>query len=224
MAVFLAICGIGCLTTSYAQTEMRTGRPMTPATLPLPFSYPSAFLRPTIDRTEHPGQNVSLGDFDITLGKTKLSTVVQTVGGELQFTPAREGFLCFSAPIVEKNSRGQMKDLSETTARQNIWLMLGRRGEISEARLEAVPNGEVACPALPLEYSNVKVASIYINEPVRELEKDRSLKPSEVPEDSDWIFWFSQKDEPKKKSQIGLFGAEKSNGAIKKIISVVETI
>ncbi len=218
LPIFIGIA-LASLTTSFAQTESPVRTPLPQATLPLPFAAPEAFKQPVFDRDEHLGKEVSFGDFEITLGRTKLSTVVRALGGELQFTPARVGFLCYSAPLMHKSAKGQ-----QTEARQNIWLTLGNRGEISGVRLATIPEGSPVCPPLPLEYSTVKVSSVYINEPARELERNKELKPSSVAEDSNWSFCFSQKALNKAKSEVGMFGAEKEGGYISKIISVVETV
>ncbi len=217
------------LSTASAQTVAPIRSPLPQATQPIPFDYPVGFTQPTFDREEHIGQNVNFGDFEVTLGVTKLSAVTKTLGGSLQFNDARTGFVCYSAeapkPAVTGKKKAKSKESEEVEETvpdgnyQNVWLIVGSKGEISEARALRISDSDKKCPVLSDEFKRVRIGSIYINEPVKNL-----AEPSVIVAESEWKFWFSKKPGDGKDSQVGFLGVQDNDGFVTRIISVIETI
>ncbi len=226
--------GTVLLSTVSAQTVAPIRSPLPQATQPIPFDYPVGFTQPTFDREEHIGQNVSFGDFEVTLGTTKLSAVTKTLGGSLQFNDARTGFVCYSAeapkPAGKVTKKAKTKDSEEVEETvpdgnyQNVWLIVGSKGEISEARALRISDSDKKCPILSDEFKRVRIGHLYINEPVKELAKNKNAEPSVIIEESEWKFWFSKKPGDGQGSQVGFLGVQDSDGFITRIISVIETI
>ncbi len=213
--------------TALCQTVAPVKTPFAESTLPAPIEYPPDFLRPQFDKTSHEGERVSLGFFDIELGKTGLSVVAKTLGAELQFTAARTGFFCFSAPAPMPAIKGKKKSAEEPVDyQQNIWLIVGKKGLISEVRASRVTENDELCPRLPEEYERVRIGSFYINEPVKKANHKKSHdteEPSAYSEDPNWRYWFSMIPRGKM-AQIGLLGVLDEEAFVTRIVSVVETI
>ena len=61
---------------------------------------------------------------------------------------------------------------------QNIWFIIGERGEVTEAKAEAVTTEGELCPALPEAFSNVSFGPFRIGVNL----KPREIKKLEIPE------------------------------------------
>ena len=80
---------------------------------------------------------------------------------------------------------------------QNIWFIIGERGEVTEAKAEAVTTEGELCPALPEAFSNVSFGPfrIGVNLKPREIKKLEIPEPSVAEEDSPWRYWFATNKE-----------------------------
>ena len=113
------------------------------------------------------------------LGVTPLSVVTKAFGGSLHHLPDRTDYLCYSAPIQEtpKPKKKAKKKPAEDEVPppevigQNIWFIIGERGEVTEAKAEAVTTDGELCPALPGAFSNVSFGPFRIGV---------NLKPKEI--------------------------------------------
>ena len=115
------------------------------------------------------------------LGVTPLSVVTRAFGGSLHHLPDRTDYLCYSAPIQETpkpKKKAKKKPVEDEVPPpevigQNIWFIIGERGEVTEAKAEAVTTEGELCPALPEAFSNVAFGPfrIGINLKPREIKK-----------------------------------------------------
>lgn len=104
---------------------------------------------------------------------------------------------------------------------QNIWLFIGKRGEINEARLQEVPPGGLLCTPLPPPFDEVSFGPFKIGQTPRE---QRSLKlppVSEKNEESQWFAWFSESDPEDQIITFDLLGIHLNElGDIERIIAL----
>ena len=183
---------------------------------------------PTFDQKENIGSYLQLGVFDVILGQTPLSIAIHVLGGELHFTQDKTPFLCYSAPVPEIQQKVKTKKKTEEKEEepaepffQNIWLTVGSRGEISEARLQKLNATAQMCPPLPEAYREVSINGIFINETARQLKSLVLPEMSAENEESQWKYWFSllPSDRPGY-NEAGLFGIKLDNDTVDQIISV----
>lgn len=203
LSLFIAALGLGAA--AFAQTTSPLPGPFPEDPTPKPFAYPEGLTSPEFTLEQNPASVIYFGDFPIELGVTPLSVVTKAFGGELHHLPDRSDFLCYSAPIqpgkkvkVKPKKKSSEPEIEEPPViGQNIWFMIGPRGEVSEARGQAVREGAALCPALPEEYSNVAFGPFRIGVALspKELKKAQVPEPSVVSEDSPWRYWFSTNKE-----------------------------
>ena len=182
---FIAALGLGACVSAFAQTT---------SPLPGPFDYPQGLSTPQFTLEQNPASVIQFGDFPIVLGVTPLSVVTRAFGGSLHHLPDRTDYLCYSAPIQEtpKPKKKAKKKPAEDEVPppevigQNIWFIIGERGEVTEAKAEAVTTEGELCPALPEAFSNVSFGPFRIGV---------NLKPREAEEDSPWRYWFATNKE-----------------------------
>lgn len=204
LSLFIAALGCGAAVFAFAQTTSPLPGPFPEDPTPKPFPYPEGLTAPQFTLEENPASVVSFGDFPIQLGVTPLSVITKAFGGELHHLPDRSDYLCYSAPLQpskKPKSRTQKNvepaEQEPAPIGQNIWFMIGPKGEISEARAQVVREGSELCPALPEEYSNVAFGPFRIGVPLsaQELKKAQVPEPSVVSEDTPWRYWFSTNKE-----------------------------
>lgn len=226
--LFSLLCAAVFSTGAAAQTVVPKVVPPNNDKTPAPFSYPADFASPTFDQKENIGSYLQLGVFDVILGQTPLSIAIHVLGGELHFTQDKTPFLCYSAPVPEIQQKVKTKKKTEEKEEepaepffQNIWLTVGSRGEISEARLQKLNATAQMCPPLPEAYREVSINGIFINETARQLKSLVIPGISAENAESQWKYWFSllPSDRPGY-NQAGLFGIKLDNDTIDQIISV----
>ena len=226
--LFSLLCAAVYSTGAAAQTVVPKVVPPSNDKSPAPFSYPADFASPTFDQKENIGSYLQLGVFDVILGQTPLSIAIHVLGGELHFTQDKTPFLCYSAPVPEIQQKVKTKKKTEEKEEepaepffQNIWLTVGSRGEISEARLQKLNATAQMCPPLPEAYREVSINGIFINETARQLKSLVIPGISAENAESQWKYWFSllPSDRPGY-NQAGLFGIKLDNDTVDQIISV----
>ena len=129
-------------------------RPIRPRNL---LTTPQGLSTPQFTLEQNPASVIQFGDFPIVLGVTPLSVVTKAFGGSLHHLPDRTDYLCYSAPIQETpkpKKKAKKKPVEDEVPPpevigQNIWFIIGERGEVSEAKAEAVTTEGELCPALP---------------------------------------------------------------------------
>lgn len=200
---FIAALGLGAC--AIAQTTSPLPGPFPADPTPKPFEYPEGLSAPQFTLEKNPASIIQFGDFPIVLGVTPLSVVTRAFGGSLHHLPDRTDYLCYSAPIQEttKPKTNQKKKTAEEEVSppkvigQNIWFIIGERGEVSEAKAEAVTTEGELCPALPESFSNVSFGPfrIGVNLKPREIKKLEIPEPSVAEENSLWRYWFATNKE-----------------------------
>lgn len=225
--IFSLICAVIVLGTVSAQTPVPNIVPPTKDATPQPFSYPADLASPTFDQEKHVGNYVQLGVFDIILGTTPLSIAVNVLGGELHFTEDKTPFLCYSAPLPELKTKkkGKTSKLEEEPAEpfyQNLWLSVGSRGEISEARVQKLNDQTLMCPPIPEAYQEISIGGIFINESLKQLNKAELPELSAENEETKWRYWFSLlPSERAGMNEAGLVGVHLEEDLVDQIISVI---
>lgn len=199
---FIAALGLGAC--AIAQTTSPLPGPFPADPTPKPFEYPEGLSAPQFTLEKNPASIIQFGDFPIVLGVTPLSVVTRAFGGSLHHLPDRTDYLCYSAPIqeTERPKTNQKKKTEEEVSPpkvigQNIWFIIGERGEVSEAKAEAVTTEGELCPALPESFSNVSFGPfrIGVNLKPREIKKLEIPEPSVAEENSLWRYWFATNKE-----------------------------
>lgn len=226
-SLILFFCATTALQLAVAQTEVPQFVPPRTDNLPQPFGYPPALASPTFDQSKHIGDRVDLGDFSIDLGQTPLSLAVEILGGKIYFTSDKTPFLCYSSPVKEPPSDSKKKtkvseEIEATTAFQNIWLMVGSSGKISEARIQKSSDLSQKCPSLLDMYNGISVGGISINDSERQIEKAKIPEFSAKSEDPERWYWFSLLPSKKKGyNNAGLMSVKFEDGKVDQIISVM---
>lgn len=228
---FIAALGFGASSFCFAQTTSPLPGPFPVDPTPRPFDYPEGLSSPQFTLTKSPAEIIRLGDFAILLGDTPLSALTRTLGGELHHLPDRTDFLCYSAPLppskpTARKSRKTLTTESENEDRpyigQNIWFVIGNKGEVSEAKAEMVREGDGLCAALPEKFQDVYFGPFQLGSALKpkEIKKLEIPDPSLNPEDSKWKFWFAA-DPSSNPVQYGFFAVEENSEAVPtKMISV----
>lgn len=155
---------------------------------PAPLYYPNILAEPEFTLAEPAAPNIMFGQFKVELGKTKLSEVVKTLGGSLQHLKDRTEFVCYSAPVDQPKARKKKKASEEETF-QNVWLILGKRGQISQAMAEQISAGAKKCPPLSEENQTVSFGNVKIGQKIDSLKLPPASKKDE---ENNWNAWFSQ--------------------------------
>jgi hypothetical protein len=219
-----------------AQTTVEMRAPEPNADIPLPFDYPDGFGQASFELPYKPAGTLTLGGFAVELGKTRLSEVSRPLKSTLYHAPNRDEFLCFSAkiepeeiPEKDKKKNRKKDDAAEEPAPeeyQNIWLMLGSRGQIREVRAEVTFPGMPLCPRLPDGMEQVRLAGLKLGLPSGERTKLLEVEPTASDESTGWSYWFSQEPSSQRKdaTEINLFAVQEVGDRIVKMISVVEHI
>ena len=202
---FIAALGLGACVSAFAQTTSPLPGPFPADPTPKPFDYPQGLSTPQFTLEQNPASVIQFGDFPIVLGVTPLSVVTRAFGGSLHHLPDRTDYLCYSAPIQEtpKPKKKAKKKPAEDEVPppevigQDIWFIIGERGEVTEAKAEAVTTEGELCPALPEAFSNVSFGPfrIGVNLKPREIKKLEIPEPSVAEEDSPWRYWFATNKE-----------------------------
>ena len=219
------ICAAAFISAAAAQTVVPNIVPPNEDKTPAPLSYPADLASPTFDQKENVGHYLQLGVFDVILGQTPLSIAVHVLGGELHFTQDRTPYLCYSAPVPEiQTKRKPKKEAEEESVEpffQNVWLTVGDRGVITEARLQILNDSTQMCPPIPEAYQNISIGGIFINETEKQLKKAELPEISAENEETQWKYWFSllPSDKPDV-NEAGLFGIKLDEGIVDQIISV----
>ena len=222
--------------TTHAQVTSPLPGPFPADTTPAPFKYPGEINSPQFTMETNPASVIYFGDFPITLGSTPLSVATKVFGGELHHMTDRTDYLCYSAPLPEdpyapsKNKKRTKKTSPEelttpepTYVGQNIWLVVGPRGEINEAKAEAVTTEGELCHRLPEQFQSVSFGPLKLGTTLSDkaIKKEAIPEPSMISEESPWRFWFANSAQDRFNLDYGFLGAELSpEGKILKLFSV----
>ena len=175
---FIAALGLGACVSAFAQTTSPLPGPFPADPTPKPFDYPQGLSTPQFTLEQNPASVIQFGDFPIVLGVTPLSVVTKAFGGTFIIYPIVR--TTFAIPLRSKKPRslrkGQEKPVEDEVPPpevigQNIWFIIGERGEVSEAKAEAVTTEGELCPALPEAFSSVSFGPFRIGV---------NLKPKEI--------------------------------------------
>ena len=205
-----------------AQVTSPLRTPIAPDPTPKPFTYPAGFADAIFDLPEKIAGTVFFGENQIELGKTRLSEITKKTRAELHHNSLKEDYLCFSAPIKTTTEEPS----SETQIHQNIWFILGDRGQIREVRMEEVPASSLQCPAFSEDNPIPSLAQLTIGMTTEVATQTLSIPPVvENPEDG-WKYWFSQQPSMNKSghTHLNLFAIQEKEGRIVRLISVVEDV
>ena len=207
----------GSAAACFAQTTSPLPAPYPQDNTPRPFNYPEGLNSPTFTLEENPAAVINFGDFPVILDQTPLSVVTKVFGGKLHHLPDRTDYLCYSAPLqsdpyAPKPKRRKKADEEQEPVYigQNIWLIVGPRGQISEARAEAVTEDGELCPALAENFQDVSFGPLRIGTTLSAaaMKKENLPQMSASEEDSPWKFWFANKAQDRFNLRYGFLGAE----------------
>lgn len=192
--------------------------------IPAPLYYPEILSEPDYTFLEPVAPKATFGEFEVELGKTKLSDVVKTLGGDLQHLKSRTDFLCYSAPVqlpLPATKKRKKQNPPPEEVFQNIWLIVGERGQISQVMMERIPDGAKMCPALPEQYNTVSMGEIRIGLKLDSLSIPAPSKKDDV---NLWKAWFSQTASGKH-TDVGILSLRTdANNQIDNIISINLTV
>lgn len=199
---FLLTCTLFAATSAFAQVTAPSAAeaPLNYAG-PKPFEYPEEIGAGKFTLEHNPARIIHFGDYALVLGVTRLSEAARTLGGELRHLPDRTEFLCYSAPLSATRDKRELAKISGSEPAeeppepltQNIWLIIGPKGEISEVKASALYEGEEKCPPLAQDREHVRFGALSLGMHLN----DKTLKsedfpaPSLVSESTPWNFWFA---------------------------------
>lgn len=224
----LAACLSVAFSYSLAQTTAPLEGPVPEDNTPKPFYYPPEFATPDFTFDGPIGYEVHLGTYTVRLGQTRLSSVTGVLGGELHHLPDRTDYLCYSAPLeVQKKpvqpKRGKAQEPVEELPPiigQNIWLVVGERGRITEARIDTVREGAALCPKLDYPFNNFSIGPLKLGLTEKQVRDLKLPTPSYIPDQGGWAFWFSRKALFTQVVGVELFGVQiDADGDITRMIS-----
>lgn len=202
-----------------AQITAPTNMPIPEDTTPQPFPYPDGLADANFDLPLKPAGTVILGEDEVELGKTRLSEITRKTKASLHHSSLREDYLCFSAPI-------KASDEEEPERYQNMWFVLGDRGQIREARMELVAVGDPVCRPFTLDNHMPLLGGLTVGTDEKDIMRALPVSPISEERESGWKYWFSQQPaaDDAEAVELNLFGVQIQDSRIHRMISIVETV
>lgn len=203
-----------------AQMTSPTNLPIPEDSTPQPFPYPDGLAEANFDLPLKPAGTVILGEDEVELGKTRLSEITRKTRASLHHSESREDYLCFSAPIKST------PDESGPERYQNMWFVLGDRGQIREARMELINVGDPICRPFTLDNHMPLLGGLTVGTEEKDIMRALPVSPISEDRENGWKYWFSQQPDSEDANgiELNLFGVQIKDGRIHRMISIVETV